>query len=211
MGMPDGDYVMKVVKSIPGYVELFKEAFPKSKDALTYDNLGNAIGAFERKLLTPSRFDKFLKGDDKALTDAEKKGLMTFISTGCTTCHNGMGVGGHMYQKLGLVKPWPGLKDQGRGKVTGNAAEKFHFKVPSLRNIAETGPYLHDGSFENLDDLVKKMAEHQLGRMLSDDDTQSIVTFLKSLTGTVPADIIVEPELPKSGPNTPKPVKYIAK
>lgn len=211
MGMPDSEYVMKVIKSIPGYVDLFKKAFPESEDALTYDNLGNAIGAFERKLLTPSRFDKYLKGDDDALSDAEKKGLMTFISTGCTTCHNGMGVGGHLYQKLGLVKAWPDLKDEGRSKVTGNEAEKFHFKVPTLRNIAETDPYLHDGSIEKLDEMVEKMAEYQLGRTLSKEDTKSIVTFLKSLTGKVPEDLIVEPELPKSGPNTPKPVKYIAK
>ncbi|NOX99169.1 MAG: c-type cytochrome, partial [Verrucomicrobia bacterium] len=177
MGMPDGDYVMKVVKSIPGYVELFNKAFPESKNALSYDNLGNAIGAYERKLLTPSRFDKFLKGDDKALTAAEQKGLMTFITTGCTTCHNGMGVGGHLYQKLGLAKAWPGLKDEGRGKVTGNAVENFYFKVPSLRNISETAPYLHDGSVSDLGDMVKKMAEYQLGRELSDQDTESIVTF----------------------------------
>ncbi len=209
MGMPNGDYAVKVLKSIPGYVELFKKAFPKSEDSLTYDNVGNAIGAYERKLLTPSRFDKFLKGDNKALTDAEKKGLMTFISTGCTTCHNGMGVGGHLFQKLGLVKAWPDLKDNGRSEVTGNEADKYHFKVPSLRNVSETAPYLHDGSIEELDQMVKKMAEHQLGRALSDDDAQSIVTFLKSLKGKLPEDLIQRPELPQSGPETPKPVEYI--
>lgn len=211
MGMPNGEYAVKVLKSIPGYVDLFKKAFPKSDPSLTYDNVGNAIGAYERKLMTPSRFDKFLKGDDKALTDAEKKGLMTFISTGCTTCHNGMGVGGHLFQKLGLVKPWPDLKDEGRSEVTGNEADKYHFKVPSLRNVSETAPYLHNGSVEELDQMVKKMAKHQLGRTLSDDDTQSIVTFLKSLKGELPKDLIQRPELPQSGPDTPRPVEYIVK
>jgi len=211
MGMPNGEYAVKILKSIPGYVELFKKAFPEDKKSLTYDNVGNAIGAYERKLMTPSRFDKFLKGDNKALTEAEQKGLMTFISTGCTTCHNGMGVGGHLYQKLGLVKPWPGLKDNGRSEVTGNEVDKFYFKVPSLRNITETGPYLHDGSVEELDEMVKKMAEYQLGRNLTDEDTKSIVTFLKSLKGDLPKDLIARPELPKSGPNTPKPVEYIVK
>lgn len=211
MGMPSGDYAVKVLKTIPGYVDLFKKAFPKDKPALTYDNVGNAIGAYERKLMTPSRFDKFLKGDKEALTLAEQKGLMTFISTGCTTCHNGMGVGGHLYQKLGLVKPWPGVKDNGRSEITGNDADKFHFKVPSLRNITETGPYLHDGSVSDLNVMVKKMAEHQLGRDLSDADTKSIVTFLKSLKGDLPKDLIERPELPKSGPDTPKPTEYIVK
>ncbi len=211
MGMPDGDYVVNILKTIPGYVELFKKAFPESDDALTYDNLGKAIGAYERKLMTPSRFDDYLKGDDKALTDPEKKGLMTFISTGCTTCHNGMGVGGHLYQKLGLVKAWPDLTDEGRSAVTGNEADKFHFKVPSLRNITETSPYLHNGSIKELDVMVKKMAEHQLGRTISDEDTQSIVTFLKSLKGDLPKDLIQRPDLPESGPNTPKPREYIVK
>lgn len=211
MGMPNGDYAVKVLSTIPGYVELFKKAFPEDNPSLTYDNVGNAIGAYERKLMTPSRFDKFLKGDDKALTDAEKKGLMTFIMTGCTTCHNGMGVGGHLYQKLGLVKPWPGVTDKGRSEVTGNEADMYHFKVPSLRNITETGPYLHDGSVTKLDDMVKKMAEHQLGRKLSDEDTQSIVTFLKSLKGDLPKDLIARPDLPKSGPDTPKAIEYIVK
>jgi cytochrome c peroxidase len=209
MGMPNPESVVKVLKSVPGYVELFQQAFPESEDSLTFENLGKALGAYERKLITPSRFDAFLKGDDDALTSAEKKGLMTFVSTGCTTCHNGMGVGGHMFQKLGLVKPWPDLEDKGRSEVTGNDADMYHFKVPSLRNISETAPYLHDGSVEELDEMVVKMAKHQLGRELSDEDTASIITFLKSLKGEVPKDLAERPELPESGPDTPKPIEYI--
>lgn len=205
MAMPDDKTVIAVINSIDEYKTLFAKAFPEDKDAVNYNNFGKAIGAFERKLLTPSRFDAFLKGKDDALTSAEKKGLNTFVSTGCTTCHNGVGVGGNMYQKLGLVKPWEGLKDNGRSDITKNEAEKGHFKVPSLRNIEKTAPYLHDGSVGELSTMVSKMAEHQLGKTLSGDEVQSIVAFLKSLTGDLPMDYIAKPTLPPSGPNTPKP------
>lgn len=202
MGMPDGDYVVRVLKSIPGYVADFSKAFPDSKDPITYENVGKAIGAFERKLMTPSRFDDFLKGDDAALTDAEKEGLNLFVSTGCTVCHNGMGVGGHLFQKLGLVKEFP-TKDLGRFDATGNEADKHFFKVPTLRNITETAPYLHDGSVAKLEDMVAAMAEYQLGRQLSDADIKSIITFLGSLKGRIDHDFIRQPELPADGPDTP--------
>ncbi len=203
MGMPDSDYVLKVVNSIPGYVEAFKAAFPDEENPVTYENIGNAIGAFERKLLTPAPFDAFLKGDDSALSDAEKEGFNLFLTTGCSTCHNGMGVGGHFYQKLGLVKEWP-TKDLGRYEATKVETDKYFFKVPSLRNITETGPYLHDGSEKTLEGVVGKMAEHQMGRKLSDEDIASIITFLGSLKGEIDADFIKEPTLPESGPDTPK-------
>ena len=204
MGAPSADFVVKVLKSMPGYVEAFKAAFPGEADPVTYDNFGKAVGAFERKLLTPSRWDAFLKGNKEALTADEKRGFATFAMTGCVTCHNGVGVGGMMYQKLGLAKPWPDLKDNGRSDVTKNEGEKNFFKVPSLRNITETGPYLHDGSVKNLDEMVKKMAEYQLNKSLSDEQTASIITFLKTLKGDLPADYIKEPKLPASGPDTPK-------
>ncbi len=202
MGMPDEAYVLKVLNSIPEYVERFKKSFPNQENPLNYKNVGNAIGAFERKLLTPSPFDTFLKGDDKALTNEQKVGLNTFISTGCITCHNGMGIGGHLYQKLGLVKPWE-TKDAGRFEHTKNEADKGFFKVPSLRNITETGPYLHDGSMESLDEIVAKMAEYQLGRELSDEDVKSIVSFLGSLKGEIDEEFIKQPKLPADGPDTP--------
>lgn len=205
MGMPSEAYVLTVLKSMPEYVAAFKAAFPKAADAVTFDNFALAVGAFERKLVTPSRFDTYLKGDDKALTDAERAGLKLFVETGCVACHNGAYVGGAMYQKLGLVKPWPNLTDKGRGAQTKNAAEDYMFKVPSLRNIAKTGPYLHDGSVAKLGEMVKLMAAHQSGRTLSDGDTASIVTFLGSLTGTAPADYIKAPTLPPSTDATPKP------
>lgn len=205
MAMPDQNTVLKVIRSIPEYVASFKQAFPGEADPVNYDNFGKAIGAFERKLLTPSRWDDFLKGQKNSLTAEEKKGFQEFVSTGCVTCHNGVGVGGHMYQKLGVVKPWPNLKDNGRSDITKNEQEKHFFKVPTLRNITETGPYLHDGSVAQLGEMVKKMAEHQVGKTITDEQCASIVAFLKALTGDLPTDYIREPKLPASTEQTPKP------
>ena len=204
MGMPDKDYVLKELNSIPGYVERFKKAFPEDPQPMTYINVGNAIGAFERGLLTPGPFDAFLKGDDAALTDPQKEGLNLFIDKGCVTCHQGSGVGGHMFQKLGLVKPWP-TKDKGVGGLKGQEALTGFFKVPSLRNITETAPYLHDGSVKTLDEMVKKMAERQQGHILTDAESTTIQAFLNALKGKVPSDYIAKPELPADGPQTPKP------
>lgn len=203
MAMKDGKAVVKVLKGIPGYVEAFKKAFPDDKDPVTFENVGKAIGAFERKLVTPSRFDKFLKGDTAALKPEEIAGFNTFVDTGCATCHSGPFVGGLMFQKLGAVKPWPaptdpGAKpDEGRGAITKNEAEKGFFKVPSLRNIAKTGPYFHDGSVGDLGEAVKLMAAHQLGRDLTPEQTKSILAFLDALTGDLPGEYIAEPVLPE--------------
>lgn len=206
MGMPDETFVLKVLHSIPGYVELFKSAFPGEDQPVTYKNIGNAIGAFERRLLTPAPWDAYLKGDDAAISDAQKEGLNLFINKGCITCHQGAGVGGHMYQKLGLVKPWP-TEDKGRAEVEGFEAMVGFFKVPSLRNVTETGPYLHDGSVASLEEMVKKMAEHQQGHILTDEETASIIEFLKALKGEVDEEYIRIPELPADGPDTPQPDK----
>ncbi|MBU6301127.1 MAG: c-type cytochrome [Verrucomicrobia bacterium] len=205
MAMPDEAYVIKVLKSIPGYPPHFAAAFPGEKDPVTYDNVAKAIGAFERKLSTPSRFDDYLGGKEDALNADEKRGLAKFLSTGCTTCHNGPMVGGLLYQKVGLVKPWPFLNDEGRSKISGNPAEKGFFKVPSLRNIAETSPYFHDGSVNSLEIAVALMAEYQLGRQLPTEDVADIATFLRSLTGRVDAVYVEAPALPESGPTTPAP------
>ncbi len=205
MAMPNEAAVVNVLKSIPGYAADFKAAFPKATDPITYDNMAAAIGAFERKLVTPGRWDKFLGGDTSALTDDEKKGFMAFSAAGCVTCHSGPLVGGTMYQKLGVVSAWPSTKDQGRFKVTKNDADKMMFKVPSLRNVAKTGPYFHDGSVAKLDEAVRMMAQHQLGKTLSTSDVASIVQFLNALTGELPTAYIAKPELPPSGPKTPKP------
>lgn len=204
MGMTDGAHVESVLKTVPDYVKLFAAAFPGEEDPITYDNVGRAIGAFERKLFAPAPWDDFLKGDDDALTAKQKKGLNLFITKGCATCHQGAGVGGHMFQKLGLVKPWP-TEDKGRAEVEGFEALVGFFKVPTLRNVTETAPYLHDGSIKTLPEMVKKMAEHQQGHILTDEETALIIEFLGSLKGEIPMDYIKIPALPRDGPNTPHP------
>jgi cytochrome c peroxidase len=185
MGMESEAKLVEKLKRDPKTVAAFKAAFPDQADALTYKNIGEAIGAFERTLITPSRFDQYLKGDDNALTPAEKAGGKLFVQTGCTACHLGSTVGGQMYQKLGLVKDYP-TTDMGRYELTKLESDKKIFKVPSLRNVAKTGPYFHDGSVKTLEEAVSKMAEYQLGKNLSKDEVASIVTFLNTLTGTPP-------------------------
>lgn len=197
MGMPSADYVVEELKSIPGYEALFKAAFPGDADPITYDHVGQAIGAFERRLTTPGRFDKFLAGDKTALTEQEQRGLALYVSTGCIGCHNGAALGGGTYATLGAKEPYT-TNDLGRYNVTKNEADKHVFKVPSLRNIAVTGPYLHDGSVPTLEAMVQLMSRHQLGKKLSSDQVDDIVTFLRSLTGELPSDYTVQPELPPS-------------
>jgi len=203
MALPDQDAALRVLRSMPGYVAAFERAF--GEDGVTWENVGAAIGAYERKLVTPAPFDRFLAGDDKALTDAQKRGLNTFVQTGCTACHNGALLGGTSYQKVGAAAPWPALTDRGRVEVTGNASDENVFKVPSLRNITETGPYFHDGKTVALDDAVVLMARYQLGRELPPADVQDIVSFLGALKGELPSALIREPELPPSTSETPAP------
>ncbi|PKN59103.1 MAG: cytochrome-c peroxidase, partial [Deltaproteobacteria bacterium HGW-Deltaproteobacteria-14] len=198
MAMPDGETVVATLKSIPGYVAAFAKAFPGEADPVNYDNMAKAIGVFERRLTTPSRWDDFLGGKDDALSAAEIEGFVTFAEVGCMSCHNGPLVGGNSYQKLGAVTPWPGLVDEGRADATKNPEDKGFFKVPSLRNIAKTGPYFHDGKVAKLDEAVTMMARHQLGRELEPTQVAAITTWLDALTGTVPTDYVAKPELPPS-------------
>ncbi len=204
MGMKDEAAVLAMLESIPGYQEAFSRAFPTDSPAITYNNLAMAIGAFERHLVAPSRFDAYLEGDAAALTAEETKGLEAFISTGCIACHMGPHLGGQMFQKLGLVVPYP-TADLGRFEVTGQEADKYVFKVPSLRNIAKTGPYFHDGSVTTLEDAVGLMAKHQLGKDLTGEQVADIVTFLNVLTGEIDRAYVAEPSLPPNGPKTPGP------
>ncbi len=205
MAMPSDVQVVAVLKSIPEYVDEFHGAFPGAKDPVTLDNVGLAIGTFERGLLTPSRWDKFLKGDHSALTAEEQAGFNTFVAAGCPMCHSGKLVGGNLYQKIGAMKPYPDSSDPGRFKVTKNDADRMMFKVPSLRNVAMTAPYFHNGKVATLDQAVLEMGEYQLGRQLTSLQVSSIVTFLKTLTGAIPEQYIQKPELPKSTAATPKP------
>ncbi len=206
MAMPSEAHVVATLKSIPGYVEAFRKVFPGEKDPITPANLGKAIGAFERKLVTPSKWDRYLANKDESLLTAdEKAGFTKFVMTGCTACHAGPLVGGMMFQKAGLVKPWPSLADGGRFEVTKNEADRMMFAVPTLRNIAKTAPYFHDGSVQSLEEAVKMMAEYNLGRQLPDEDVKQMVAWMTTLTGDLPAEFIARPALPPSGPKTPKP------
>lgn len=204
MASPSEAHVVGVLNSIPGYQEAFAAAFPAAATPVSYDNMARAIGAFERRLTTPGRFDAFLGGDTTALTDQEAMGLQTFLDVGCTSCHTGTALGGSLYRKLGFIYPYE-TEDLGREKVTGAAADRHVFKVPSLRNIAKTGPWFHDGSMTDLAEVVRIMGYHQLGQNLSDEQVSQIVAFLESLTGEVDTAFVAKPALPESGPDTPAP------
>jgi cytochrome c peroxidase len=205
MAAPSEKYVVQVLSSIPEYVAAFKKAFPGEKDALTFVNVGRAIGAFERMLTTRSRWDDYLEGKTDSLTDKEVEGLKLFTNLGCMVCHTGEFLGGSMYEKVGTVEPWPEQKDQGRHGVTQKDGDRMMFKVPTLRNISETAPYFHDGSAATLDQAVTMMGRHQLGLDLDKAEVDAIVTWLRSLKGTLPQSYIAAPDLPPSTPATPKP------
>ncbi|KRT65546.1 MAG: cytochrome-c peroxidase, cytochrome c peroxidase [Candidatus Dadabacteria bacterium CSP1-2] len=204
--------VVAVLKSMPQYVELFKKSFSNEKDPVTFNYTTKAIEAFEATLLTPnSRFDQFLKGNTSALNAKEKEGLKLFMDKGCTTCHNGIDIGGGMFQKFGLVKsPDPAIRppeDKGRFKVTNSAGDEFVFKVPTLRNIELTRPYFHSGKVWTLQETVRIMASVQLGIPVTDDEVDKITAFLRTLTGEQPK--IEYPILPPDTDNTPRPILEI--
>jgi len=201
MGMKDGAAIVAVIRSIPGYQEAFRQAFPAETDPVTFENFGRAIGAFERGLTTPAPFDRYLGGEPGALNAREKDGLRTFVSVGCATCHTGTYVGGSMYRKAGMFQPWPNQGDPGRFNVTKLAADRMVFKVPSLRNVEQTWPYFHDGSVERLDDAIRMMGRYQLGKELTETQVTLIRGFLASLTGEIDRPYIDEPVLPPSPGN----------
>jgi cytochrome c peroxidase len=188
--------VVEVLRAIPGYRSLFERAFPGEAQPITIDNTAAAIGEFERGLITPARWDQYLEGNTQALTAAEKEGAKLFANLGCMVCHTGAYVGGTMYEKLGIFVPWPNQTDRGRSEVTHNPADDMVFKVPSLRNVARTGPYFHDGSTNSLDTAVRLMARHQLGVDLTEAEAVSIAGWLGSLTGEIPQQYITPPDLP---------------
>ena len=203
MAIPHKGYLIDRLGSIKLYQDLFKAAFPDEKKPITYENLQKAIGAFERTLLTPSRFDKYMAGDTGALTAKEKLGLKVFAESGCTSCHNGVGAGGGIMQKFGLVTDYrtftrSQINDEGRKQVTHKEQDKDLFKVPGLRNAAGTYPYFHDGSIASLDTAVKIMGKAQLNKELTGAQVKQIVAFLNSLSGQInPADTTFPVELTK--------------
>ncbi len=181
MGMPNEEAVVSKLKKINEYQAMFAEAFKDEKDPIQYKNIGKAIGAFERTLITPSRFDDFLNGDENALSAAEKRGLKKFVRMGCSNCHNGIVIGGNSYKKIGMFEPYE-TDDLGRYEITGLESDKKVFKVPSLRNVAKTAPYFHDGSVATLDEAIGRMAKYQLGRHVGPGFIEDVKAFLGSLT-----------------------------
>lgn len=201
------EYVVNVLNSIPQYVELFKKAYPREKNPVTFDNMAKAIEVFEATLLTPdSRFDKYLEGDAQALTKNELKGLTLYLEKGCNTCHSGINFTSEGYYPFGVMeKPSTDILagDKGRFALTEAKDDEFAFKAPTLRNIEYTAPYFHSGKVWSLEEAVALMSSSQLGIKLSPGESKSIVAFLKTLTGNQPQ--VVYPTLPPSTDKTPKP------
>lgn len=195
-----------VISSIPGYESEFKLVFDDGK--VTTENITSAIAEFEKTLVTPgSRFDQWLLGDKNAVSEKELAGYQLFKNSGCIGCHNGEAFGGTSFQKMGVIKKYQTSNPAiGRAAVSKNDSEEYFFKVPTLRNIELTYPYFHDGAVNSLAQAVNTMGEIQLGRKFSDDETDKIVAFLKTLTGEQPSFDL--PQLPPSVPSTPKPEPY---
>jgi len=200
------DLAVDMLRSIPQYVAEFHSVFGHGR--LTIDEVTQAIAAFEETLVTPdSRFDLWLKGDDHALRAEELRGYQLFKNSGCIACHNGPNLGGTSFQKMGLIEPYrTDNPAEGRSAVTGEDADRFNFKVPTLRNVELTYPYFHDGAADTLAQAVDVMGRIQLGRSFSEQENADIVAFLKTLTGKQPE--ITLPILPPSSDRTPRPQPF---
>lgn len=208
MAMP-ADQVIPTLKSIPGYADPFARAFPGDKDPIRMANVQMAIAAYEATLVTPNApFDRFLKGDAQALGQPERRGLKAFMDNGCAACHNGVNVGGGMYAKFGVVAAPPAdllpPGDLGRFAVTKDEADRYSYKVPTLRNIAQTAPYFHTGKVWSLEEAVTVMAKTQLGKTLPRQEVGDIVAFLKALSGDQPKTSV--PALPPVTGTSARPV-----
>jgi cytochrome c peroxidase len=205
MGMPHG-LALEVLQSIPAYADEFEKVFGSSE--ITLDMVTAAIAEFEETLVTPnSRFDQWLMGDDDALTEDELAGYQLFKSSGCTVCHNGPAAGGTSFQRMGVIEPYQSTSPvEGRAAVTGKDADRFSFKVPTLRNVEYTYPYFHDGEARTLEEATQIMGRLQLGRVYEEQEIDQIVAFLKTLTGDMPQ--VTLPILPPSSNVTRAPDPY---
>lgn len=218
MGMTSHDLVIERIKQIPGYVQAFKKVFPKDK-APTIQNAAKAIAAYERTLITPnSPFDKYMKGNKKAMTAQQIRGMKLVDEIGCTSCHTGVNFAGEgLKMGEGNYQPFPQIpgskydkmydltSDLGRYEVTKKAEDKNHWRVPTWRNIAITAPYFHNGKVKTLDEAVRVMAKTQLDMDLKENQVQDIVAFLNALTGEFPKQTM--PQLPNTANHsiTPEP------
>jgi cytochrome c peroxidase len=200
------ELAVEMLGSIPQYVDEFRQAFGPGPIAIA--QVTRAIAAFEETLVTPnSRFDKWLQGDQRAITAEELDGYQIFKSSGCTGCHNGPAAGGAAFRKMGVVEPYRTTNTaEGRVAVTGKDADRFSFKVPTLRNVELTYPYFHDGAAPTLAEAVDVMARIQLGKRYTPEENARVVAFLKTLTGEQPR--IELPLLPPSSDRTPRPSPF---
>ena len=186
----DLDTLVKKLKHHKYYKEIFLSVYT---DGITKENIADAIAEYEKTLITPNApFDRFLKGESDAISQKAKKGYRLFKMKGCIICHNGINVGGNLYNKFGIYKD-ANSTSLGRYEITHRAEDKYVFKVPSLRNVALTAPYMHDGRFKTLEDAVVFMTQYQLGRYMESDEIDAIVAFLKTLTGEMPKRAVHRP------------------
>jgi cytochrome c peroxidase len=200
------ELAVEQIESIPQYVDEFERIFHSR--AVDIDRITTTIAAFEETLVTPNgRFDKWLDGDDRALTADERQGYELFRNSGCVACHNGEAVGGNSFRKMGLMAPYrTDNRAEGRMAVTHEEMDRFNFKVPTLRNVELTYPYFHDGAADTLTEAVNVMARVQLARRFSDEENRKIVAFLRTLTGDQPSFAL--PLLPPSSDETPRPSPF---
>ncbi|MDM3871720.1 cytochrome-c peroxidase [Porticoccus sp. W117] len=192
-----GSSWQEVIEKLSGssaWVDEFREVY---QDGITSVNIARAIATYERALVTPnSPFDRYLQGNESAIEDQAKEGYRLFKRMGCVSCHQGQNVGGNMFQQFGIMGDYFRDRgsiteaDYGRFNVTGKERDRYTFKVPGLRNVAQTAPYFHDGSAETLPDAIRTMARYQLGRGITADQVRAIEAFLKSLSGQVREDLL---------------------
>lgn len=200
--------LVETLETMPGYVDAFAAAFPDEDAPIHFDNFARAVEAFEATLITPnSAFDRFLNGDDAAMSEQEKRGLDAFMTTGCIACHAGVNLGGQEYYPFGLIERPGGSVlpegDRGRFEVTQTVDDEYVFRAAPLRNVALTAPYFHSGVVWDLSEAVHIMSSSQLGTELAEPQADDIVAFLGTLTGQQPQ--IVHPILPVRGATTPEP------
>lgn len=200
--------VVANLRSMQGYVDAFKAAFPDQPEPINFDNFAHAIEQYEATLITPnSALDRFMAGDDAAMSDQQKRGMRAFVDTGCAACHNGVNIGGQDYFPFGVVQK-PGAEilpegDEGRFTVTKTAGDEYVFRAAPLRNVVLTAPYFHSGQVWDLKQAVSIMSDSQLGTELTSEQADDIVAFLDALTGDQPK--VDLPVLPRRGPETPVP------
>jgi len=177
-------HVAQKLKAHRWYNRRFEQLYD---EGVTPETIADAIATYEATLITPNApFDRYLRGDEDAISEKAKEGFRLFKYKGCVICHNGVNIGGNLYGKFGIYDE-PKSRDLGRYRLTHKASDKYVFKVPTLRNVSKTAPYLHDGRTDSLAETVKLMTQLQLGRFMSDTEIEAIVAFLKSLDGELPA------------------------